>query len=175
MAVLAGYISARKCSRSSEKLFKQVEKKILTEFSTDWRTDWLTDWLTDAFRQAQLNNGWLYGLHSFTEKHRLVQRHVPFGTPPLLKCVHHECTFVSRNISFILSDYSFFSVSQLHDFKILEYTCNKIKSRVLSSVVVSYWTLLVLTLKVYISRVSSKYRYIYYCFSSFVWGAVCRV
>ena len=63
-------------------------------------------------------------------------RHVPFGTPPLLKCVHPERTFVSRNISFILSEHSFFSVSQLHDFKILEYTCNKIKSRVLSSVAV---------------------------------------
>ena len=73
-------------------------------------------------------------------------RHVPFGTPPLLKCVHHERTFVTRNISFILSEYSFFSVSQLHGFKILQYTCNKIKSRVLSSVAVSDWTLLVLTL-----------------------------
>ena len=80
--------------------------------------------------------------------------HVPFGTPPLLKCVHHERTFVSRNISFILSEYGLFSVSQLHDFKILEYTCNKIKSRVLSSVAVSDWTLLVLALQVYISRVS---------------------
>ena len=37
MAVLVGYISVQKCSRSSEKLFKQVDKKnfFLTEFSTD--------------------------------------------------------------------------------------------------------------------------------------------
>ena len=122
------------------------------EFSNDWLTDWLTHSLTPSDKRNSIMGG-------STDFIRLLKNvawfgHVPFGTPPLLKCVHHERTCVSCNISFILSEYDFFSVSQLHDFKILEYTCNKIKSHVLSSVAVLDWTLLVLILKVYISRVS---------------------
>ena len=112
-------------------------------------------WLTDSLTPSDKRNSIMGGSTDFIPLLENVAwfGHVPFDTPLLLKCVHYECTFVSRNISFILSEYGFFSVSQLHS-KILEYTCNKIKSRVLSSVAVSDWTLLVLTIKVYISRMS---------------------
>ena len=63
----------------------EIKKKLFNEISTDW----LTTQLTDAFRLAQFDNGWGYGLNFFHCFVIASAREVPFGILQYIQCILH--------------------------------------------------------------------------------------